>query len=140
MCRILAIAPYESMRNLIVNLCADRPEIQLTALVGDLEEGAKLVQTIPSEDYDIIISRGGTAEIIRTVTSIPVIDISMSRYDVLSVYVRLRTAPARFDTVLECAGLFIDHRRCSYHRIRPALLAGCCADHLGHRKPGVYAE
>ena len=67
MCRILAIAPYESMRNLIVNLCADRPEIQLTALVGDLEEGAKLVQTIPSEDYDIIISRGGTAEIIRTV-------------------------------------------------------------------------
>ena len=56
MCRILAIAPYESMRNLIVNLCADRPEIQLTALVGDLEEGAKLVQTIPSEDYDIIIS------------------------------------------------------------------------------------
>lgn len=84
MCRILAIAPYESMRNLIVNLCADRPEIQLTALVGDLEEGAKLVQTIPSEDYDIIISRGGTAEIIRTVTSIPVIDISLSSYDVLS--------------------------------------------------------
>lgn len=54
MCRILAIAPYESMRNLIVNLCADRPEIQLTALVGDLEEGAKLVQTIPSEDYDTL--------------------------------------------------------------------------------------
>lgn len=62
MCRILAIAPYESMRNLIVNLCADRPEIQLTALVGDLEEGAKLVQTIPSEDYDIPICRYATQE------------------------------------------------------------------------------
>ena len=49
MCRILAIAPYESMRNLIVNLCADRPEIQLTALVGDLEEGAKLVNACRKE-------------------------------------------------------------------------------------------
>ena len=95
MCRILAIAPYESMRNLIVNLCADRPEIQLTALVGDLEEGAKLVQTIPSEDYDIIISRGGTAEIIRTVTSIPVIDISLSSYDVLSTIRLVENYPGK---------------------------------------------
>lgn len=95
MCRILAIAPYESMRNLIVNLCAGRPEIQLTALVGDLDEGARLVQTIPPEDYDIIISRGGTAEIIRTVTSIPVVDISLSSYDVLSTIRLVENYPGK---------------------------------------------
>ncbi|MFM2487154.1 PrpR N-terminal domain-containing protein [Enterococcus avium] len=34
-------------------------------------------------DYDAIISRGGTADLIRQVVSIPVIDVSISIYDIL---------------------------------------------------------
>lgn len=83
-CRILAITPYEGMKNMLVNLCRNRSDVQLTALVGDLEEGAKLVRENAFEDYDIIISRGGTAKVIREITNIPVVEISLSSYDVLS--------------------------------------------------------
>lgn len=83
-CRILVIAPYESMKNILLNICKDRPEIHLTVMVGDLSEGARLVQEIREDEYDIVISRGGTAEILRTVVSIPVVEIQLSSYDILS--------------------------------------------------------
>ena len=83
-CRILVIAPYESMKNILLNICKDRPEIHLTVMVGDLSEGARLVQEIREDEYDIVVSRGGTAEILRTVVSIPVVEIQLSSYDILS--------------------------------------------------------
>ena len=45
-CRILVIAPYESMKNILLFICKDRPEVRLTVMVGDLGEGARLVQEI----------------------------------------------------------------------------------------------
>ena len=45
-CRILVIAPYESMKNILLLICKDRPEVRLTVMVGDLGEGARLVQEI----------------------------------------------------------------------------------------------
>lgn len=83
-CCILVIAPYESMKNILLNICKDRPEIHLTVMVGDLSEGARLVQEIREDEYDIVVSRGGTAEILRTVVSIPVVEIQLSSYDILS--------------------------------------------------------
>ena len=64
-CRILVIAPYESMKNILLFICKDRPEVRLTVMVGDLGEGARLVQEIDEEEFDIVISRGGTAEVLR---------------------------------------------------------------------------
>ena len=83
-CRILVIAPYESMKNILLFICKDRPEVRLTVMVGDLGEGARLVQEIDEEEFDIVISRGGTAEVLRSVVSIPVVEIQLSSYDVLS--------------------------------------------------------
>lgn len=83
-CRILVIAPYESMKNILLLICKDRPEVRLTVMVGDLGEGARLVQEIDEEEFDIVISRGGTAEVLRSVVSIPVVEIQLSSYDVLS--------------------------------------------------------
>ena len=57
-CRILVIAPYESMKNILLFICKDRPEVRLTVMVGDLGEGARLVQEIDEEEFDIVISRG----------------------------------------------------------------------------------
>ena len=93
LCRILAIAPYESMRNTLLRICRDRPQIHLTVMVGDLDEGARLVQRIDETEYDVIISRGGTAEILRSLVSIPVIEIQLSGYDVLA---SLKLAERRF--------------------------------------------
>ncbi|WP_202945726.1 sigma-54-dependent transcriptional regulator [Acetonema longum] len=57
--------------------------IQLDAYTGDLEEGVAIVRSAPPNTYDCIISRGCTAELIRTVTDIPVVEIQLSVYDVL---------------------------------------------------------
>lgn len=93
-CRILVIAPYESMKNILLLICKDRPEVRLTVMVGDLGEGARLVQEINEEEFDIVISRGGTAEVLRSVVSIPVVEIQLSSYDVLSALKLAETTPA----------------------------------------------
>ena len=54
-CRILVIAPYESMKNILLFICKDRPEVRLTVMVGDLGEGARLVQDEMMSDADTIM-------------------------------------------------------------------------------------
>lgn len=80
--RVLGIAPYASMKMLMTSVAKQFPEIELTAYVGDLGEGAQIV-TESTSRYDIIISRGGTAQLIRKLSSIPVLDIPISVYDIL---------------------------------------------------------
>lgn len=81
--RILAIAPYDSMRAAIERAAEAYPSMQVDAHTGDLEEGVQIVQRCQADKYDAIISRGGTAEMIRRTTDIPVVEIEMSVYDVL---------------------------------------------------------
>jgi len=57
--------------------------VQLDIYTGDLDEGVAIVQRMPPNTYDCIISRGGTAVQIRQVTDLPVVEIHLSVYDVL---------------------------------------------------------
>ena len=81
--RILGIAPYEGMRTAMENAAQAYPNIQMDVYTGDLEEGQAIVERMPPNSYDCIISRGGTATLLRKVTDIPVVDIHISVYDVL---------------------------------------------------------
>ena len=81
--RVLGIAPYEGMRSLMVHLAQNMEDIELTAFVGDLEPGAAIAQRYTADEFDVILSRGGTAELIRQKTRLPVIDIELSVYDIL---------------------------------------------------------
>ncbi|NCC07330.1 MAG: sigma-54-dependent transcriptional regulator [Clostridia bacterium] len=80
---VLGIAPYEGMKTAMERTAEEYPSIQLDVYTGDLEEGVAIVQSTQVNDYDCIISRGGTAELIRRVTDIPVVEIQLSVYDVL---------------------------------------------------------
>lgn len=80
---ILGIAPYDGMRTAMERAAETYPDIHLDAFTGDLEEGVAIVKDHLSNSYDCIISRGGTARMIRKVTDIPVIEIRLSVYDVL---------------------------------------------------------
>lgn len=82
--RILGIAPYEGMRTVMERAAQAYPDVQLDVYIGDLLEGVAIVQRMPPNAYDCIISRGGTAMLIRQVTDLPVVDIHLSVYDVLS--------------------------------------------------------
>ena len=82
--RILGIAPYDGMRTAMEQAAQAYPNVELEVYTGDLEEGQAIVQRMAPNSYDCIISRGGTATLIRQVTDLPVVDIHISVYDVPS--------------------------------------------------------
>ena len=81
--KILGIAPYEGMKTIMQKISKDRAEIDLDVYVGDLYQGAEIAQRNYHMNYDVIISRGGTAELIGQMTHIPVIEVTLSVYDIL---------------------------------------------------------
>lgn len=81
--RILGIAPYEGMQAAMERAVDNSPDIHLDVYIGDLEEGVTVVREHQEEDYDCIISRGGTAQMVQQITDIPVVEIPVSVYDVL---------------------------------------------------------
>ncbi|ADK13463.1 MULTISPECIES: sigma-54-dependent transcriptional regulator [Clostridium] len=81
--RILAIAPYSSMEPLLIKVSKDYPNIDLTITVGDLKKGVEIAQNNFHGNYDVIISRGGTAKLLQQSVSLPVIEINTSVYDIL---------------------------------------------------------
>ncbi len=81
--KILGIAPYEGMKTIMQKLAETREDMELDVFVGDLNEGAMIARNNLHSDYDVIISRGGTAELIGQVTHIPVIEVTLSVYDIL---------------------------------------------------------
>ena len=81
--KILGIAPYDGMKTLMLRLAEQRTDIDLTVYVGDLETGAQIASRHTLQDFDVILSRGGTAELISSISPIPVVEIQLSAYDIL---------------------------------------------------------
>lgn len=81
--KLLGIAPYEELNHSMTVIGEQFGEIDIHIYTADLEEGQQLVSELSEENYDAIISRGGTASLIHQSVSIPVIDVSISVYDIL---------------------------------------------------------
>ena len=81
--KILGIAPYENLRNAMVTAAKKYEEIDLTVYTGNLEDGVQLAVQQMGQGYDLILSRGGTAEMIRKAVSVPVVEIPISIDDIL---------------------------------------------------------
>lgn len=80
--RALGIAPYDGLAIQLRNEARKRSDIDIDVYTGDLEDGVAIAQRRFSDGYDVIISRGGTAELLEA-RGFPVIDISISLYDIL---------------------------------------------------------
>lgn len=112
--RILGVAPYAGMRSLMMKVAASSyPQIDLDVVVGDLQKGVEMAQNNFHADYDVIISRGGTAQLLREKVSLPVIDVPISEYDILRA-LRLaenfssRHAIVGFSNITGNAGILAD--------------------------------
>lgn len=81
--KVLLVAPYEGLKNLVTSLYENDERFDLDAQVGDLKAGVKLIRESRGKNYEVIISRGGTAELIEQTADVPVIDIELSQYDIL---------------------------------------------------------
>ncbi len=97
--KLLGVAPYEGMKNMMENIAETRSDIELTAFTGDLESGVQIVSGMDLNEYDAVISRGGTAEMIREVSSVPVFEIPLSHYDILSAIRLAQNYDGRFAVV-----------------------------------------
>lgn len=111
--RILGIVPYETMKPVMARLAEKRSDITAEIYVGDMNRGCDIVSNLSMEDYDIIISRGGTAQLIGRSASLPVVEINVSVYDVLRA-IRLaegysgKYAIIGFDNITGSASLLCD--------------------------------
>jgi DNA-binding NtrC family response regulator len=83
---VLVIAPYEGLKETFLSVAPDYADlINLDIYVGNLAEGLEIVKTIKNR-YDIVISRGGTATLIRKSTDMFVMDITISGYDFMRAF------------------------------------------------------
>ncbi len=96
---ILGIAPYEGMKVAMERIAESYPNVQVEIYTGNLEEGAAIVKSLPVNGYDCIISRGGTAHVIRKITDTPVVEIHLSVYDMLRAIKLAETYSDRFAIV-----------------------------------------
>ena len=81
--RILAIAPYEGMNTAMQHAIEAYPEADFDIYTADLEAALDILNELNLQLYDCIISRGGTAELLRKKTALPVVEIPISIYDIL---------------------------------------------------------
>ena len=159
--KVLGVAPYEGMQSLMYKVAEEFPDIELSVFLGDLAAGVAVVQERMQENYDIVISRGGTAGLLRQQISIPVVEISFTVYDILPV-LRLadvfhgQIAVVGFPSVTDAAGTlqsivsrsfryFPHHRQRtdavrSGNRPRTAVRRYFVRHHLLHRGPAHGSE
>ena len=81
--RLLGIAPYEGIKNQMLTLAKEYLDLELNVYVGDMEQGLQIARNNFHGDYDVVISRGATAKMLRQQLTIPVIEIDISMYDIL---------------------------------------------------------
>ena len=80
--RLLCIAPYENMSAVMKTVAEEFP-VELTVYVGDLEAGLELALRDFHNDYDAVISRGGTAAMLRRRLTLPVVEIPVTMVEIV---------------------------------------------------------
>jgi propionate catabolism operon transcriptional regulator len=93
--KVLFVAPYAAMENLIEECRVEETEIDLHIEIGNLQEGVALAKKAEAQGFDVIISRGGTAKLIGEAVGIPVIDVHVSGYDMLRVFTLANDLPRK---------------------------------------------
>jgi transcriptional regulator, propionate catabolism operon regulatory protein len=88
--KVLVIAPYQGLLELMKNLEPELMNFELVVHVADLAESLMLLDMYKEEHFDFIISRGGTANTLKKNTCIPVIEIEISGYDILRILTLLK--------------------------------------------------
>lgn len=97
--RILAIVPYNGMKEIINDIAVTNEKIELTVRVGTLQKGLEIVQSYNLDNYDVIVARGGTATLIANHVDIPVARIEFSAYDILRAIKLAENYTSRFAIV-----------------------------------------
>lgn len=98
MIRVGFISPYPKLARLAKKV-AEEFKLNLQVEVGNLEQGIKVAEKMIEDGIDVLISRGGTAIMIRDRVDIPVVEIEVSAFDVLQAVHKVRQYGRRIGIV-----------------------------------------
>jgi PAS domain S-box-containing protein len=82
--KIILIAPYLKLKESSQKV-VDRNNYDIDVYLGDLEEGVKVAKEAVKNGAELIISRGGTATMIKENVDVPVVEINVTGFDLLRV-------------------------------------------------------
>ena len=111
--KIHIVVPYEAMIPVIQECIPLFPTLDISYSLGDLEEGVKMAVHAEKNGADILISRGGTAQLMEKSVRIPVLDMHLSGYDMirslsLATNLERKTAIVGFSNITSGAQAVID--------------------------------
>lgn len=103
---VLFIAPYPELAEVVAKIAPDFPDLDVTIHEGDLSKGLAAALTSMDVSYDIVISRGGTAQLLEDEFALPVVEVGLSPSDLFRCLVQYnpgakRCALVGFSNVLE---------------------------------------
>ncbi|MGG4142398.1 PrpR N-terminal domain-containing protein [Paenibacillus algorifonticola] len=97
--KIVVVAPYPGLVELTTSLREELKEFEIKVLQGDLSEVLPLMNRIHLDGYDVIISRGGTARLLRKHSYLPVIDIQVSGFDIMRILMVVKGYQAKIKMI-----------------------------------------
>jgi len=84
--KILFIAPYLGLKELAMSVLDEYEDIQIDVYKGNYEKGPKLLNELKADEkYSAIITRGGTVETCKKVTTTPIIEVYINAFDILRI-------------------------------------------------------
>jgi transcriptional regulator with PAS, ATPase and Fis domain len=87
---VALIAPFEGMAEMAKEICKEFAK-PIAIEVGDLQEGLKRAQILMERGTEVMISRGGTAQLLKQELRIPVVEIKVTAYDILRALQKVPT-------------------------------------------------
>lgn len=86
---VALIAPYPEMADLAKEICRDF-EHPIVIAMGDLKEGLRKGKELIEKGVEVMISRGGTAKLLKEQFPIPVVEIQVTAYDILGALQKVK--------------------------------------------------
>lgn len=87
--KILFVATYDGMREIARQVMKQRGD-KMEIVTGELFEAVKNIQMCDLTDKEVIISRGGTARLLRKSFGLPVVEVEVCAYDILRAVYKYR--------------------------------------------------
>lgn len=79
---VVLVAPYRGMADRAREVCRDFDRL-ISIEEGDLQVGLDRARDLVNRGAEVVISRGGTAKLLRSHLSVPVVEVKVTAYDLL---------------------------------------------------------
>jgi PAS domain S-box-containing protein len=80
--KVVLIAPYPELREATEQMVAEL-RVDISVVEGDLNEGVLAAERAVAEGAEVLVSRGGTALLIKESVDVPVVQIEVSPFDII---------------------------------------------------------